>query len=345
MRINIITVYGSYNHGSYLQAVNLYKAFAPYGDVYLVDTGTRKWNALRTAYRRTKLFARYTKFTKIPKILVYECVEAFTVKKLWKSTEHINIIDADLCVLGSDEIWNISRKECQYPVFWGYGVKTGKISYAPSINTAGMADFKKYPNYIKYLNEIDNISVRDMNTKITLSHYTNKNISVVLDPTLLFDPEVIPFHYHKDYIAVYSFVGQISEEAQKEIREFAKKRNLDLIATGQTVPWCDKCVHSKKGNPFYIYKNAKYVITSTFHGTAYAINYRKDFITFGNNNTKILELLDQFDLKDRNVTVGTDIKTLLDKKVDVQSIDKKLKLYREKSFDYINNAIMGRDKL
>lgn len=337
--IDIITVYGSYNHGSYLQAAALQKVLSKYDVTFLVDTKTREWDVLRTAYRRTKLFSKYVKPGRLFDILVYEIIEGIIVKGLWKKTNHKDTITAGCCVLGSDEIWNIKRKVCRYPVFWGAGIEAKKIAYAPSINTSTFEDFEANAEYIQYLNQIDCLSVRDYNSKNILDKYTDKDISVVLDPTLLLNPVEIPFTYKKDYIAVYSFIGQIDEEAQRKIREFAKENNLDLIATGQTVPWCDKTVHSKDGNPFYIYKNAKYVITSTFHGTAYAINYRKNFITFAENNTKITALVKQFGLENRIVSSAESVEKINFKPIDYGEVERQLEELRKKSFRYIEDAM------
>ena len=161
MEISIITVFGSYNHGSYLQALNLSKALSKYGNVQFIDYNTRQWNAFRTAYRRTKLFLRSSgQYNKFAKIACFEIREAMIIKKQQKKTVHSDKFSGDVCVLGSDEIWNIKRSVCRYPVYWGDGIACPKIAYAPSINNSTEDEFEKNAQYITYLNNIDSISVR-----------------------------------------------------------------------------------------------------------------------------------------------------------------------------------------
>lgn len=344
MEISIITVFGSYNHGSYLQALNLSKALSKYGNVQFIDYNTRQWNAFRTAYRRTKLFLRSSgQYNKFAKIACFEIREAMIIKKLWKKTVHSDKFSGDVCVLGSDEIWNIKRSVCRYPVYWGDGIACPKIAYAPSINNSTDVEFEKNAQYITYLNNIDSISVRDRHSQEVLSRYTKKRIAGVLDPTLLFDAEKVEFQNEREYIAVYSFIGQIPKEAQQKLITFARKNNLDLIATGQTVTWCDKTLHSREGNPFSVYKNAKYVVTSTFHGTAYAINYRKNFIAFAKGNQKIKALLSQFGLSDREAHHSDDIEMLFNSEIDWQSVNQRLAELRKESFDYLEKAFESLD--
>jgi hypothetical protein len=79
---------------------------------------------------------------------------------------------------------------------------------------------------------------------------------------------------------------------------------MPIVSAGQFINWCDKCVHSRKGNPFFIFKNASYVFTNTFHGTAFAINYETQFVSFCKAKPKITNMLMQFGLQDR--IVGSD---------------------------------------
>ena len=50
---------------------------------------------------------------------------------------------------------------------------------------AGVEDFKKYPEYIKYFNNFDYITVRDQNTQNILQTFTGLCAEKVVDPTLL----------------------------------------------------------------------------------------------------------------------------------------------------------------
>ena len=52
------------------------------------------------------------------------------------------------------------------------------------------------------------------------------------------------------------------------------------------------------------FRDAAFVVTDSFHGTAFSIIFNKDFYVFGNEqrgNSRFDSLLDIFDLKDRMV--------------------------------------------
>lgn len=55
------------------------------------------------------------------------------------------------------------------------------------------------------------------------------------------------------------------------------------------------------------FRDAAYVITDSFHGTAFAINFNKDFYVFGNakrGNSRFDSLLEALGLEDRLITGG-----------------------------------------
>lgn len=340
MEILIITVFNSHNFGSFLQANQLAKQLTPYGNVSLFNSHTRN---------NFRLFLHNAKVTVLHRNTWLDCFrgpwfefcEWLRIRAAWnnlKSTETYE--NADLLVLGSDEIWNIKRKECRYPIYWGYPSNSFKFSYAPSINKAEVTDFNERPEYVQYLHEIDCISVRDQQSKRVLETLTDRDVSIVLDPTLLSEPEHYCYQTKKPYIAVYLFEGTLEKSEKEAVIKFAKQKNLEIVSAGQYLSWCDRSVHSINGNPFYIFENAEYVITNTFHGTAYAINYRTQFISFGSRKPKILSMMQQLDMEERVVSDPATIESVLEKKIDYTHLEKGLIELRKASLEYIEQSIM-----
>lgn len=338
MNIYIITVFGSYNHGSLLQAKALQKVLSCYGNASLYKNDSRKWSIIKTSLKRTKfILSRNHKFMWGIKYFVYELIEAIKIKIEWKKIKKTKHISNDgIAVLGSDEIWNLKRKECQYGFFWGIGINCELIAYATSINNASKDDLLKFPQMLKQLEKIKNISVRDSYTKKIIGSLSSVPIHEVLDPTFLVTPNRDRFVNSKPYIAVYSFEDQITEEERLEIIKYAKCNNLELIAAGQNVPWCNKCVHSKNGSPFYIFENATIVITSTFHGTVFAINFKKRFISFAHNNLKIINLLEELNLSQRSPKCKEDIIFLCGQPIDYEKVGNYLDTKKDNSLNYLN---------
>ena len=224
-------------------------------------------------------------------------------------------------------------------MFLGVGINSKLYSYAVSINNATEKDFNQNFWFQAQLDKIAKISVRDQYSKAILSKFTPKNISVVLDPTLLFSPTLEGKPRSKDYIAVYTFPGQINRENQLAIIEYAHRNNLELLAVGQRVSWCDKTVHSINGNPFCYFKKAKFVIVSTFHGTAFAINYNCNFLAYVGNHLKSKCLLEMFELTNRIVTEPQQIETLFNERIDYGKVNKILTKKRKESFDFLEAVL------
>lgn len=348
MKICIVTVYNSYNCGSYLQAKNLERALQPLGKISFLDFKVRK--VLKSYFHKIRKTAETSRnLSYILRCAIFEMGELIRLRYWWMHLDTVSIESmnehTDLVVLGSDEIWNISRSGCKHPIFWGKGIEVKKISYAPSINSATVNDFKD-GKYTKYLDELSAISVRDSYSKEVLKNFCRKQIDIVLDPTLLYPPENTEnFTFNKPYIAVYLFYGGISKEDQLAIIDFAKRRNLALVSAGQYIYWCNASIHSKKGNPFYIYQNADFVITNTFHGTAYAINYHKKFVSFSKDKNKILGLLESFELLDRVVLQPKLLEVQLERDINFEKVDELLRIYRRKSLAFIKQFVKTKDSI
>lgn len=161
---------------------------------------------------------------------------------------------------------------------------------------------------------------------------------IVLDPTLLCEPEYFEFEKSKPYIAVYLFYDSMDKKLVNEIISFAHAHDLLLISAGQYISWCDFSVHSKNGNPFYIFKNALYVITNTFHGTAYAINYKTKFVSYAKGKKKIEELLQEFELENRIAENVGDLENILKRDINYEVVSKNLARLRKESMLYLSNS-------
>lgn len=344
--ICIVTVYKSNNYGSLLQARALYDFLSKIDNTVFLNKGQRStFGILQIRQILASLF-KDRNFSKA----------MFFIRKFmnnsqgWKTLPSVNIQYLQnnpdvIYVLGSDEIWNVARKTCADSIYWGDGLKGKLISYAPSANNTKIEDLDQ-KLYKEYLSRIQSISVRDSHTLNLAESMTDKSISEVLDPTMLFDaayyqaktscPEI-----EGDYIAVYLFEKKITGEEIKAIRGFAKSKKMKLVSIGPWIDWCDKNVLGKDNNPFLYYIKAKYVITNTFHGTAFAINFSTQFIAYTHNNLKVEELLKSFELSNRiaNGMTEDELINLFSNRIDKKIIDTIKLAKREQSIQFLTQAV------
>lgn len=346
MKIAIITVFNSPNLGSCWQARALYTVLKKLGhEVVIYDTKARNtWKQVEKPLLliagKAMLTARFNKAR-----FHYEKLKAFR-----KNYAAMQINDkpsylgqCDIVIFGSDEIWNVQREEMSInTVFWGNGIEGAKkVSYAVSVNNATYEELLSF-GAEKYLQDFKYISVRDKWSAEQIKGLCKQKIACVVDPTLLLDSSYYQNFKRKNveegYIALYYF--GVDEQIKETVQALAKKTNKKVISIGVWLDWCDDCVVGE--NPFSYYLDADYVITNTFHGTAFAINLEKNFVSVSVGKKKIQELLCTFGLEDRAVShdVGeSDIRLLIDKPIDWNNVRERVDEQRSYSKLFLEHAL------
>lgn len=345
MKFHIFTVYNSRNFGSYLQATALLRALSKYGQVDFVDTQSRSIEAFKGKEMMKNIF--HLQFKRA--IFEYRCSKDFLEKQKMLPVAQIEDVQPeDICVFGSDEIWNVARKAfSNYPIFWGNGFEENpKFSYAPSINYATEQQLREY-GAKDYLSRFIAVSARDDYSKETLGNVCNTNIEKVIDPTMLFTKEQYLSKYRRDkvpyknYIAVYSYFRK-NDEQVAQIKKLARKLGKKLVSVGLYNSWCDYCVTSPDLNPFVYYEDADLVISNTFHGVAFAITFQKQFIAvLDKKSNKVQSMLDDFGLNDR-ISDGASVEQMnqiVNKPIDYAFVNAVLEERRKKSFEFIESSI------
>lgn len=346
MKVSIVTVYNSLNSGSFLQAFTLMKALERYeSEISFLKTKAR--NPLRDVFLSSLRSLSKGDFGKIGYLLTkyYKFRSlVFTLPKINMSSQEME--EQNVFVLGSDEIWNVKRTDFnKYPIFWGRGIDSKNIiAYAPSINRSTLSDILKYEFTQPAINNLNSIGVRDKHTKKTIEELTNKEISLVLDPTMLFDTDFYRNYEapikDKNYILVYSYSNHFNEKQIESIKEYAERKKLPLISVNHKMEWCDKSVPVSPFEFLAYYRDASYVITDTFHGTIFSIIYQKKFLCYGDENVKVLDLLDRMNLNSQNYDGTSDVSLILDKDINYDAIMMNLDNQKKESFNYLNKAML-----
>src|SRR5690606_3808547 len=185
----------------------------------------------------------------------------------------------DYVIVGSDIVWNFKDPFLgSDPIYFGQGLDgTRLISYAPSFGNISISD--SLPDFVsRGIKNFEKISVRDTNSAEIIKNISGVEPETVLDPTFLIDPspfERVVSRPHP-YLLVYAY--HLREHEIRSAKAFAKQRGLQTVAVGYRCDWADKNVIAL--GPFEwlgYFKNASYVLTSTFHGTIFSLKYQKNF--------------------------------------------------------------------
>lgn len=256
----------------------------------------------------------------------------------------------DAAICGSDQVWNPDITDSDMSYFLDFCTdKTRRISYAPSFGVVEFSD--GFTNKIKReLEQFHAISVREEQGRQYLSDVIDKGVALVCDPTFLVpaDHWAMLEHEHPlgkgDYIFYYTI--RSSHTLMSHAIELSKKTGLKLIIVGGNSVqkqknknrMIDYAVDISPEEWLYLIHHAKYVVTNSFHGTAFSVNFRKDFYLECSSytNSRLEHITKALGLCDRILSKDTEIEP---SHVDYGRTDEVLPELIGESMGYLENSL------
>lgn len=191
---------------------------------------------------------------------------------------------ADVYATGSDQMWNSGWNQGIEKSFFLEYVPEGKkkIAYATSIGKISF-DEKEAEEIIPFIKKYDFITLREQSAVDLLGKY-NIESSLVLDPTLMLDKETWSTYLpevkrEKKYLLVYQLhLEHYQADFNEAVKTIAKEKNLEIVRI--TYSYADLKIGKKIVLPevfefLSLIKNAEFIVTDSFHGTAFSINFNK----------------------------------------------------------------------
>jgi hypothetical protein len=310
MKIGILTYHDINNFGAQLQAASIQKFLVTQGfDATLINykpirsrvriAGTilrplskLKISAAIAEYKKRRLFSKsYREMSKVSNKPLYN------ISGVEKEASKYDVL-----ICGSDELWNFDNYlGYQAPYILDFKSDAKLISYAASMGYC--SPDKNLENRMKSaLNKFSSILVRDNYTSQFLEKLGIQHKKVI-DPTYLIDlpPKCL---VDTPYILI---TGSLNDHQISEAFKTAKVLNLKVITPGYKYRnHEDSYVNASPLEWVGYVKNAKYHITSLFHGAAFSIKHQTPFgiyLTPGKEN-KIKYMMDIFELSGRLVNVN-----------------------------------------
>ena len=255
-------------------------------------------------------------------------------------------------IVGSDQIWN-PKYFCE-TYFLDFVSSKKRYSYAPSMGVDFLRNEEK--EYLKQKlgnGKFQNISVREQTGKKLLQEILPKeNIECVLDPTLLFTgiqwSEMLHLseENNDNYILVYTLSdNRWYKEAIKKIQQEIGVEKVIYITPEDNLYFYQgtgKMIVDAGPVEFVSFiKNAKYVVTDSFHGVCFALNFERNFTCLSrfsrknirSENSRVLDLLTELELERRICSAETDIKKC--DEIDYKKITLRLNKKRTHSREYL----------
>ena len=258
---------------------------------------------------------------------------------------------ADAYISGSDQIWNTQNYNLPDDVkgYYLQYVPQGKIklAYASSI---GKDEFSAEEKACvkEYLKDFKAISVREKSAVSMLDEIGVKDAVHVLDPTLLLTKEEwLEFlGEHKKEKEPFIFVYNLNRNVHVKnfALKLAKEKGLKIINFSDTLDFmsgADNRIHNTVFDFLYYLANAEYIVTDSFHGTAFSVNLGKQFVSFAapRFNSRLLSILELFELQDRFLTEFDGTVDVIYKEIDREKVERKLQSERARCTDYLDKNL------
>lgn len=368
MKTATITLHSAHNNGSFLQTFALQKKikslgyenelinFIPHAQYALYQNIVFKDNSLKGIVKGLlnlphykSLSERRNRFNEIQKFLNL-------TDKFEEESDFTKVIEEfDILIAGSDQIWN-SATMPDFTELYYLPTDKYKISYAPSFGKS-LDNQLARPNSVERINNFSCLSVRESSAKKMLTEILpEKDIEVVLDPTFLLKKEEYKLlednakcKYDGDYIFFYCI--KASNEVLRTVKELSNRFGLPVITmfTGVNTYKCQiygqKVDFEAGPSEFVNYiKNAKYVMSNSFHGIVFSIIYNKVFFRIAENDNGKLKVDERLDsilgllkLESQNIIAGKIDNVNLD--INYKEVHNNLNNLKENSSNWLSESL------
>ena len=249
-------------------------------------------------------------------------------------------------VCGSDTIFCMDEFGFDDGFFANYEcMKKNSVAYAASFGDPTLSE----ENCAILNQRLQNFNALGLRENQMIS-YVKENIRVpiqrVVDPTLLlttndYDNIAISERIEEvPYLLYYS--RRYSPVMEEYVEKLAKNKGWKIVEISL------RAINAEKGHRMMyeagveeflsLIKYAEYVVTNSFHGLIFSVQYKRPFVVFSREqcNNKIDEILNLFGLKDRMLVTGTE---RFQETINYDEVNERIKSERTKSIDFLKREI------
>ncbi len=365
-KVLLVTLYGNHNYGNILQRLALSRTVESLGfqvthlcEITQSSPSDKQFlrNLIKCMFikcsRVLKRIAAILGIRKRRKLL--ECAafqEKYIKKKIFTSLTRTLISNPakwsryDYALTGSDQVWSLwkhTQMQSEY-YYLSFMPREKRVCYAPSFG------FKEFPEsdyefHKKGLAGFERLSCREQEMIPMIKRISGKDARLVLDPTLLFTGtqwrayEKKPdYDVPEKYIFSY-FLGEMTPEYMSAVREISG--GLLVITFNGFDGGLQYC--TAPDGFLWLIDHADFVCTDSFHGTAFAVNFGKNFLAFKrkqfnmeNMFGRISGLLDSLNITGHIYESSMHIRP---DPVNYDEADAKLNALRESSMNYLRECL------
>ena len=366
MKVAVITRHAISNYGSLLQAIATQRILEKCGcqceiiDYVRRDEEPNNWEKTTLLQKKAwnnNLIKRlcYLSIRQPESILAGGKFQKMRQQYLKLTTRYSNYKElkiqvpvADIYMTGSDQVWGpVACGEYDLAYFLSF-LPEGKrkIAFGSSMGKMKLSA-ETLQLFRENLSSYEHIAVRE---KSAVEFLKKQGISCqnVLDPTLLLTEEeweaMTAPSKNNNYLLIYQLHSdkRVGDYAEK----IAKKMGVQILRVSPSF-------HQFKRGGKFVYlpdvteflsliKNAAFMVTDSFHGTAFAINFNIPFaevLPDNGTSSRNVSILQITGLEDRIVATADDVERL-SKNVDFSFANKILEQKRKESIEILKQMLM-----
>lgn len=367
-KIACITVIHTPNYGSVLQAYALQEACRRLGydyevlnyknyaqEVKFLFRGKSEYMSM--SYRiAKKILAPYRFYEKRKILAFHDSMLDFSRRydDLDELKSSCGVYDA--FIVGSDQVWNnqeINHFDSAYFLSFSDNCKKN-ISYAASFGkTICMLSDEDKDFYKNNISQIGHISCREEEGCEIVETLSEYHSDLVCDPVFLLSADnwsqIAHVNNTSDYILVYLVGDGLNNDIIPATiscaKRLAQKNGLSVKIVNIGLRSMFKSFFKPTVPEFIgLIKRARFVLSNSFHGTAFSIIFKKPFFSVvkgdSNNrmNTRIYGILKRFSLEDRLIDISklANVELL---PLDYSNSNDAIKNFIDYSYDWLSSAL------
>lgn len=253
-------------------------------------------------------------------------------------------------ICGSDQIWCTTTLYPDPMMYLRFAPKEKRVAYAPSLGRNYIPNYNKR-TLKKYIYDVPCVSVREDEGHRLIKELTGRDATVVADPTLLmrsneWDRLKAEVDLPNKYVLCY-FLDNPSVDVKTAICKFAKGNDLNIVALGKlgAIDYPGDRIHKPTAGPgefLTISSKAQMIITDSYHGMLFAINYHKKFWSVERSysqfdqSSRQLTILSRLGIENRYVKKNFNF---TDVEIDYNAVQTKIDAFVAYSMNYLKNSL------
>lgn len=361
MKVGTLTFHNAWNYGGALQAYALQRTISSMGHGcevidYECPGITRSYKAIDTSdpvgfskslIRLPSTLRKRSAFREFRRDFMTVSSERYTPKTIARSNDIY-----DCFVVGSDQVWNPRLINGDPAFFLNFADSSKRlVSYAASLGTSDLTDSQR-----ELLQQnggrFDAVSVRESDAVELVKPFFNCNVTCVLDPVFLCtksewesftQPSVAEMGYVFAYSlhepGVYSYAERLAKQCGLSVKYIPFKQSQKCSG--------ERVLPPSVGGFLTLIANAQYVVTDSFHVSAFSIIFGRQLFVYlkhsegglSGMNSRLMSLMAIAGIsEDRFINSESDCEMDC---INYDKVERNLTVAREASTSFLESALEG----